>query len=296
MEKNFALVRDLLYFTQIVANRTFSDAAKQLQTSRSSLSRFIQELEETLGYELISPSSTGIALTDIGQLVYQKFQPFLKQGEEELEDLFTSKQDYRGEVRILAPGTIFNFWNSNKIIEFKKHFPKINLQLEVGTGFNISDSAAYNYDLIFSGELPNSNNFYITKMGIAKSSLYCNQKYVDNFGLPQSIYELQTTHKERVLSIRPNPIIAIHEITKEAHTIISKPSFAAMGFAPAQFIESGIFIYEVVHPKYAVMKDWIPVLPEYYINEFPMYLLHSVHAKSSAVTAVKQFLMKLNFE
>lgn len=63
-------IKKLKYFVTLVEEGNFSKAAKVLYITQPALSWNIKELEETLGTQLIKRSSTGIEVTDAGNILY----------------------------------------------------------------------------------------------------------------------------------------------------------------------------------------------------------------------------------
>lgn len=101
-------LKQLVYFTAIVEQGSFSRAAGKLYLAQSSLSQSIQALEQELGFSLLKRGRSGIAPTEMGELVYDQVKDLLTQVEQMTEGW---KQTYRtcsaltGTVRIACvPG------------------------------------------------------------------------------------------------------------------------------------------------------------------------------------------------
>lgn len=62
--------RHLRYFVAVVSNRSFRQAAIELNVSQPPLSRQIQQLEEILGVRLLERNSRGITMTPAGEAFY----------------------------------------------------------------------------------------------------------------------------------------------------------------------------------------------------------------------------------
>lgn len=65
-------IRQLRYFIGVVEEMSFRRAAERLSVSQPPLSRQIKQLETELGIELLSRSSSGIALTPEGKEIYDR--------------------------------------------------------------------------------------------------------------------------------------------------------------------------------------------------------------------------------
>ncbi|GAB2908574.1 LysR family transcriptional regulator [Paralcaligenes sp. KSB-10] len=64
-------LRALTHFSALVEERNYSRAALRLHLTQSALSRSIQSLEDALGLKLVDRTSSGMALTQTGQMVME---------------------------------------------------------------------------------------------------------------------------------------------------------------------------------------------------------------------------------
>jgi DNA-binding transcriptional LysR family regulator len=65
-------IRQLRYFIAVAQERNFSRAAEVVHIAQPPLSRQIQQLEDTLGVELLDRSKRPLVLTDAGQFFYEQ--------------------------------------------------------------------------------------------------------------------------------------------------------------------------------------------------------------------------------
>jgi len=67
--------RDLEAFMAIAEELSFRRAAERLFLDQSALSRRMQNLEETLGYQLIFRTTREVNLTEAGRVYYEEVRP-----------------------------------------------------------------------------------------------------------------------------------------------------------------------------------------------------------------------------
>lgn len=101
-------LKQLVYFTAIVEQGSFSRAAGKLYLAQSSLSQSIQSLEQELGFSLLKRGRSGITPTEMGELVYNQVKSLLAQVDQMTEGWKQTYQMYStlaGTVRIACvPG------------------------------------------------------------------------------------------------------------------------------------------------------------------------------------------------
>jgi DNA-binding transcriptional LysR family regulator len=93
-------IRALRYFVAVVEQQSFSRAAEHLHVTQPTVSKMIQQLEQSLELTLLERSGKRFTLTDAGQVVLQRGRALLAMHEEmgvELEDL---QQLRRGDLRL----------------------------------------------------------------------------------------------------------------------------------------------------------------------------------------------------
>jgi len=95
-------LRHLRYFVAVAEERNFTRAAERLHIAQPPLSRQMQQLEETLGVELIEKGSRPLRLTEAGQFFLAHAKPLLDQ----VRDLKTMTQRVGKLERTLSAGFV----------------------------------------------------------------------------------------------------------------------------------------------------------------------------------------------
>lgn len=78
----------VLYFLSLCQTFSYTKTAKLLNTSQSSVSRCILELEQHLGFQLIERETRPIKITKYGQLLYQQLSNHQSELDQLLTDIF----------------------------------------------------------------------------------------------------------------------------------------------------------------------------------------------------------------
>ena len=69
-------------FTKVVQHSSFAAAARDLRLSRSAVSKYVMELEEELGVQLLSRTTRSVTATENGQAYYERCLAILADLEE----------------------------------------------------------------------------------------------------------------------------------------------------------------------------------------------------------------------
>jgi len=93
-------IRALRYFVAVVDHQSFSRAAEALYVTQPTVSKMIQQLEQSLDLTLLERTGKRFTLTDAGQVVLQRGRALLAMHEEMGVELADLQQLRRGDLRI----------------------------------------------------------------------------------------------------------------------------------------------------------------------------------------------------
>ena len=120
-------------FYDVVKYVSFSKAAEFTYTTQSSISKSIKKLEEQLGIKLFYRNSHGVELTENGkELLYYVEQSYGNIMTAERLLMETDNLD-RGKLNIGLPSYISSFFFFDKIKDFYKKYPNIEITLMNGS-------------------------------------------------------------------------------------------------------------------------------------------------------------------
>src|SRR6202050_729243 len=94
---------DLQFFAAVVVHRGFSAAARALGAPKSRISRRVALLEERLGVRLLDRTTRGVALTQVGQEVFEHARAAVIEAEAAEEAALRMQSEPRGLVRLSCP-------------------------------------------------------------------------------------------------------------------------------------------------------------------------------------------------
>src|SRR5262244_1927721 len=93
-------LRRLRQFLAVGEALNFTRAAKQLRTAQPALSRYMQDLEDELGVDLLRRGPRGVTLTAEGKLFLEEARELLKRADESVEKVRALARGEYGELHI----------------------------------------------------------------------------------------------------------------------------------------------------------------------------------------------------
>ncbi|MCQ2214459.1 MAG: LysR substrate-binding domain-containing protein [Bacteroidales bacterium] len=121
-------LRHLKYFIKVAEMRNFSEAARVLNITQSTLSQQIRQLEGELGVDLLSRSTHSVSLTDYGTA----FMPYAKKTINDADSCVSRIKDVQelntGELRIGITYTFAPILNET-LLPFMKQYPGVKVNV-----------------------------------------------------------------------------------------------------------------------------------------------------------------------
>lgn len=121
-------LRQLRYFVKVAETLNFSEAAKALYVTQSTLSQQVRQLEAELGTPLFERSSHHVALTEAGSVILANARQALREAEMCAERINDINNLSTGTLNI---GVTYSFSPilTETILTFTKRYPRIKLNI-----------------------------------------------------------------------------------------------------------------------------------------------------------------------
>lgn len=121
-------LRQLRYFVKVAETLNFSEAAKALYVTQSTLSQQVRQLEAELGTPLFERSSHHVALTEAGSVILANARQALREAEMCAERINDINDLSTGTLNI---GVTYSFSPilTETILTFTKRYPRIKLNI-----------------------------------------------------------------------------------------------------------------------------------------------------------------------
>lgn len=264
-------LNDVSVFVRVIESGSFTAAARQLGVPKSSTSRRVRQLEDTLGVQLLQRSTRHLRLTDAGREYFERVSSALA-GLHEAQAAVADLQDHpRGTVRLVAPSEWSGWILAPIVAAFLEQYPEIRVDLSLTDRY--VDLLREGFDLgLVVGPLPDSSLITRTIPAL-ESALFASRGYLERHGTPSTVAEL-TDHAFVVP--RPGPTTRLSLVGPDGpRTIVVTGRVST---------DDRVFMHEAVRaglgigalPRKGCTSDLelVRVLPEHHLPGFTLHLVH----------------------
>ncbi len=183
------IISDALSFVSVVDEGSFAAAAKKWCISSSVLSKRISRLESQLQVQLIQRTTRSMALTESGQLFYERCKRIKAEISDAATDVLKHHQAPSGLLRINVPMSFGQVHLVPAVNDFIVQYPEIQIELILGSQY--ANFIHNGLDLaIFIKDLPNTHLLKSRKITVRSSGVYGAPSYFKQFGIPKTSDEL----------------------------------------------------------------------------------------------------------
>lgn len=268
---------DMSIFVEVARANGFRAAAKNLKLGAGSVSEAVQRFEDRLGVRLFDRTTRKIALTTLGQQLYQRSLPAIIDLESAVRELHDARGVIAGTLKLNAPRSSGPFFLDALIAKFCIAHPDVNVEL------TYDDEKV---DLISSGidaAIRSQNLLEMDTHAVSigpdlHMAVVASQDYLNRYGTPQKPEDLLThdgicfaignarqlapwvfENADGEYSVAPKPRMVVNDLVSMMDYAIAGLGLAYTYAAPVQrLIESG--------QLKAVLEGMVPSRQRYTIN------------------------------
>lgn len=244
--------RLLLYFTTLIDEGTFTQAAKTLHISQPSLSAAIKRLEDLVSLTLIERSTRSFSITREGEIVYKEAKKLLNHFQYVEQELHRLKDQGPSEIQIGLIESV-KFWLPKVLKTYTENNPGIRIKLSEVLGLKQVEQTLHDYKI----------HIAITNQHIEDHEIKTIPIYKENL-----VVLLPKDHP-----LKDQDEIAVGDIEDE-RLIISKEGFQTRDDILKEFRKQGktpniLFEIERFETAYSLVEEnlGITIVPENYIKD-----------------------------
>ncbi|WP_219703437.1 LysR family transcriptional regulator [Marinomonas lutimaris] len=128
-------MNDLQSFTTLIETENLTKAAKQLEVSKSTLSRRISHLEASVGQSLLLRQANKIFPNDAGKAFYPHACKILDAAKLAQKTVDTLQESVMGELNITAYYGLARSWLPKEVVHFADNHPEVSISLKTTSIF-----------------------------------------------------------------------------------------------------------------------------------------------------------------
>jgi DNA-binding transcriptional LysR family regulator len=176
-------------FAKVVENHGFTAAGRELGLSRSAVSKYVTQLEDSLGAQLLNRSTRFVSPTETGAAFYDRSIAILADLNEAERDVAELQGEPRGSIRLNAPMSFGTIHLASAIADFIAAYPEVRVETVLNDRF--IDPVQEGFDLtIRIADLPDSS-LIARKIAPAKRILCAAPDYLRDKGAPSHPVDLK---------------------------------------------------------------------------------------------------------
>ena len=282
-------LNDLRYFLAVAQAGSLSGAARALSVAQPTVGRRIKALELALDARLFERLPHGYALSPAGAGILDAVRRIE-------EDALLIERQIGGEMSVLSGSVrlavsegLGNYWLAPKISDFCAEYPRIEIELLVGT--TLSDLLRREADVALRVGLPGSEELVGRCLGQIYCGLYADKSYLAAHGEPASLDDLP---KHRVID-SVGDIASLAQV-RQFKAVISKAAVAMTSnslVTQLQAVNAGMGIAPL--PSYMATghPELVRVLPREFETRLDLWLVtHRQLRETARIRALRDFLQR----
>lgn len=181
-------IGEMQVFVRVVEEHSFSEAARRMRMTPSTVSKLVSRMEARLGVRLLERSTRQVLPTAEGQRYYDHSRAILAELEKIERDLTQDAANISGVVRVTSSVGLGIFAIEPLLPEFLAQYPKITVDLSLSD--EIVDLYGERTHIAFRvGKLADSS-LTSTRLGATRRLLIAAPAYLKRHGTPQRVEDL----------------------------------------------------------------------------------------------------------
>lgn len=179
-------------FCRIVELGTFAAVAREMDLSAMMISKYMAQLEESLGVALLNRTTRKISLTEAGEVYYHRSKQLLDDFSELDESTSQLGRNVKGTLRISASIDFGGLYMVPAIEAYQQAYPEVKIMMTLhNSQVNLSEGS-----IDLSILITDSLDLGVVARKIAETRLctYASPAYIKQYGEPKTIEELKFHH------------------------------------------------------------------------------------------------------
>ncbi len=176
-------------FVKVVESGSFAEAGRQLRLSRSAISKYIGELEQSLGVQLIVRTTRHASPTETGQRYFERAVSILAELVAADQAVSQSQAAPRGLLRVNAPMSFGTMRLGPVVADFMAQYPELQLQIVLSD--DLLDPVQDGFDVTLRIAELESSSLVARRIMPVERVICAAPAYLTRHGAPESPEDLR---------------------------------------------------------------------------------------------------------
>lgn len=270
-------VNELTLLVEILDAGNLSEAARRLKMSRANVSYHLNQLEKSVGLQLVRRTTRRVEPTELGLELYEHGRSIRNALLAAQESVSTLGQRLQGRVRLSVPSGYGQLVMSEWLIAFKREYPDI--VLDVMFENRVEDLLRDEVDIAVRVMPEPPPSLVARDMGPVRYVACASSGYAETHGMPTRLEELGVVPVITASVVGKQTRVAAY-LDDERHEVLLEPSVISENFL---FLRDAILagLGVGIVPDYVVAEDMrrgeiVTALDEWRLSIFGthMYMLY----------------------
>lgn len=175
-------------FVKVVEVGSFAEAARQMGTVKSVMTKRVNQLEEHLKLELLQRSTRRLSITDTGTALYERCVRILAELDEAKSEVSSVEWGLSGTFRVSCVSSFTAAYLARDLCEFQTEHP--NLRIETQQHDRICDPVQEGFDVCLQPTSPTSEIIEAVDLLPLRRLVVATPDFIDRHGMPRKPSDL----------------------------------------------------------------------------------------------------------
>lgn len=265
-------LNNMQVFCRIVELGTFAAVAREMNLSAMMISKYMAQLEKSLGVVLLNRTTRSLTVTEEGQSYYHRSKQLLEDFYDLEESTFQLGSTVKGVLKINAPIDFGGLYMIPAIDAYQQKYPDVNIQMSLDNKPVNLRKGLFDVSILVTDTL--DLGVVARKIAQTELSTYASPEYLKQQGCPHIIDDLSNHRCLHYMNTPHGECWIFDENGKTEKVKINWTFSSNNGRALCEAAALGMGIIQA--PKLSVVhylddKKLVEILPEYKIPSLHVY-------------------------
>jgi len=182
-------LNDMVTLARVVDAKSFSEAARRMNASKSRVSKAIAKLERSLGARLLNRSTRGLSMTELGTAFYAHCSRIVEEAEQAKQLVDRLHVEPRGVLRVTTSVAFGTLHIAATLPEFLGLYPDLSVDMTIAD--RIVDPVEERYDVAIRIVREPALDLVARRLAPMRRVVCATPKYFQRYGVPNTPQDLK---------------------------------------------------------------------------------------------------------